>query len=57
VVRERLLEQLVEVRAIVGDDDELRDPLSLTVVALHLRQSLAATSRAVLERDALISGI
>ena len=52
-----MLEQLVEVRAIVGDDDELRDPLSLTVVALHLRQSLAATSRAVLERDALISGI
>jgi hypothetical protein len=57
VVGERLLEKLVEVRAIVRDDDELRNRLWLAVAASRLREILAATGWALRERDAVISGI
>jgi len=52
VVGEGSLEELVEARAIVRDDDELR-----VVVALPLRVTLAATGRARREARALASGI
>jgi hypothetical protein len=57
VVGERLLEKLVEVRAIVRDDDELRNRLWLAVAASRLRAILAATGWALRARDASISGI
>jgi hypothetical protein len=52
-----LLEKVVEVRAIIGDDNEPGNLLRLGVVALRLRQSLAATGWALLVGDAWISGI
>src|SRR6266478_7244342 len=52
VVGEGSLEELVEARAIVRDDDELR-----VVVGLPLRVTLAATGRARRAARALASGI
>jgi len=56
-VCERSLEELVQVCAIVRDDDELRDPLRLIVVVFSLERALAAAGRARGEVGALASGI